>query len=73
MRGVNHFMSYGSGLGFFGVVLMAFAILLLINGTRSRGFVRTRDFTGSGPVWFVIFMFGAFLTFIGIVLSSTLA
>jgi len=62
-------MGFGGSLLLFGSMLMAFAILLWISGARSRGFVRTSDFTSSGPVWFVIFMFGAFLTFIGIMLG----
>jgi hypothetical protein len=54
-------MIFDNTLMLFGSLLMVFAVLLLIGGVRSRGFVRTRSFTSSGPVWFVIFMFGAFL------------
>jgi hypothetical protein len=62
-------MSVGVSSAFFGSLLMAFAVLLLMNGVRSRGSIRTKQFTSSGPVWFVIFMFGAFLVYIGLVLS----
>ena len=59
-------MNFGVALVLFGSLLMAFAVILLISGAQERGYIRTEDFTGSGPVWFIIFMFGAFLTFIGV-------
>jgi hypothetical protein len=49
-----------------GMLLMAFGVLLLLNGVRSRGSISTGFFSGSGPVWFIIFMFGAVLLYLGI-------
>jgi hypothetical protein len=62
-------MSVGIGLELLGAFLMGFAVLTLIAGAGSRGFVRMRGFTSSGPAWFVIFMFGAFLASLGVMLG----
>ena len=62
-------MGYGFSTAFLGAVLMAFGVLLMINGVRSRGSVRTKSFSSSGPVLFIIFMSGAFLAYIGTALS----
>jgi hypothetical protein len=62
-------MGYGFSTVFLGAVLMAFGVLLMMNGVRSRGSVRTKSFSSSGPIWFIIFMFGAFLAYIGTALS----
>jgi hypothetical protein len=62
-------MSIGNELELLGAFLMVFAVLILMGGGRSRGFVRTKGFTGSGPVWFVMFMFGAFLASLGVVVG----
>lgn len=51
---------------FLGALLMVFGVLLLLNGIRSRGSISTGSFSSLGPVWFIIFMFGAVLLYFDI-------
>ena len=48
-----------------GVISLIIGVFLLLGGVRSRGYMRARYGTYSGPTWFIFMIFGIVLMAIG--------